>query len=96
MDHISQEIYAKMILYCFCEMITLNVVIIQDSNKKYTYQVNFSMAITICIKFLIQTDDEPPDVEALIQKYILPIREGRNFPRNIRTQPNRGFLYRVA
>lgn len=95
-DHISQEIYAKMISYCFCEMITLNVVIKQDSHRKHTYQVNFSMAITICIKFLVRADDDPPDIEALIRKYISPIREGRNFPRNIRTQPSKGFLYRVA
>ncbi len=35
-EHIKQEIYAKMILYNFCEMITLNVVIKQDYNRKYS------------------------------------------------------------
>lgn len=95
-EHISQEIYAKMILYCFCEMITLGVVIKQDSNRKHTYQVNFSMAITICTKYLRCTDDAPPNVEALIRKYISPVRDGRNFPRNIKTQPSKSFLYRVA
>lgn len=96
-DLITQEIFAKMILYNFCELITLNVVITQDSDRKYTYQVNFTNAIHICIRFLRCSDDEnPPDVEALIRKFILPIREGRNFPRKIKTQPVKSFLYRVA
>lgn len=77
-------------------MITLNVIIDQDSNRKHTYQVNFSMATTICIKFLRRTNGDPPNVEALIRKYVLPIREGRNFPRNIKPQSSKGFLYRVA
>jgi len=96
-EHIQQEIYAKMVLYNFCEMITLNVVIKQDNNRKHTYKVNFTSAITICKKFyLCCKDKHPPDVEALICKYISPVREGRNFPRNIKTQPNKSFLYRVA
>jgi hypothetical protein len=96
-EHIKQEIFAKMILYNFCEMITLNVVIEQDNNRKYTYQVNFTNAMTICIKFLkCYKDRHPPHVEALIKKYILPIREGRNFPRQIKSQPSKSFFYRVA
>jgi|LGVF01.2.fsa_nt_gb hypothetical protein len=96
-EHIQQEIYAKMVLYNFCEMITLNVVIKQDNNRKHTYQVNFTNAITICRRFyLCCKDKHPPNVEALICKYISPVREARNFPRNIKTQPNKSFLYRVA
>lgn len=94
---IKQEIYAKMILYNFCEMITLHVVIVQDNNRKHSYQANFSVAMTICIKFLrCYKDKHPPNVEALISKYINPIREGRNFSRVIKVQPSKGFLYRVA
>jgi hypothetical protein len=97
MEHIQQEIYAKMVLYNFCEMITLNVVIKQDNNRKHTYQVNFTNAITICKRFyLCCKDKHPPNVEALIFKYISPVREARNFPRNRKTQPNKSFLYRVA
>lgn len=95
--HIKQEIFAKMILYNFCEMITLDVVIKQDSNRKYSYQANFTVAMTICIKFLrCFNDKHPPDVEALISKYIYPVREGRNFFRDIKVKQCRGFLYRVA
>lgn len=78
-------------------MITLNVVIKQDNNKKHTYKVNFTTAITICKRFLkCCKDKHPPNVEALIGKYILPVREARNFPRAVKTQPNKSFLYRVA
>lgn len=94
---IKQEIYAKMILYNFCEMITLNVVIKQDCNRKYCYQANFTIAMSICIKYLRNINDKhPPDVENLIRKYIYPIREGRNFDRNIKTQHSKGFIYRIA
>ncbi len=73
-----------MVLYNFCEMITLNFVIEQDNNRKHTYLVNFTNAMTICIKFLkCHKDRHPPHVEAFIKKYILPVREGRNFPRLI-------------
>ncbi len=78
-------------------MITLNVVIDYDNNRKHTYQVNFTNAITICKRFYLYfKDKQPPDVEALICKYISPVREGRNFLRNIKTQPNKSFIYRIA
>ena len=90
--HIQQEIYAKMVLYNFCEMITLNVVINHDNNRKHHYQVNFTNAITICKKFyLYYKDKQPPDVEALICKYISPVREGRNFLRKIKPKSNKSF-----
>lgn len=96
-EHIKQEIFAKMILYNFCEMITLDVVIKQDKNRKYSYQANFTIAMSICIRYLRSFNDRhPPDVEALICKYIYPIREGRNFLRDIKAKRCRGFLYRVA
>jgi len=96
-EHIKQEIYAKMILYNFCEMITLDVVIKQDCNRKYSYQANFTIAMSICMKFLrCFNDKHPPNVEALIRKYIYPVREGRYFFRDIKAIPCRGFLYRVA
>lgn len=95
--HIKQEIFAKMILYNFCEFITLNVIIKQDNNRKYTYQANFTIAMTICIKFLKCFNDmHPPNVEALISKHIYPLREGRNFYRDIQAKSCKSFIYRVA
>jgi len=96
-DHIKQEIYAKLILYNFCEMITLNVVITQKKERKYIYKVNFTNAVQICIRFYRYFNDiNPPDVKALIKRYITPIRDGRKFQRNLKSQPFVSFFYRVS
>lgn len=95
-DLIKQEIYAKIIMYNFCEMITMHVVI-KHKPGKHTYQVNFTMAIHICKKyFKMLFDKDPPNIEALILRYILPIRKDRQFPRNIRSQSSISFVYRIA
>lgn len=95
-EYIVQEIYARMIMYNFCEMITLHV-IINQTDTRYIYQVNFTVAIQICRYFFRCCNNAvPPDVEALIQKNILPVREGRKDQRKIRTRPTVSFLYRVA
>lgn len=95
-EYIKQEVFAKLTMYNFCEIITLNVVITKKQ-RKHTYQVNFTKAIRICIYFFKQPINEsPPDVEALIQKNILPIRKGRKDPRKIRFQSSVSFIYRVA
>ena len=44
-DFILQEIWARLLLYNFCEMITTNVVIIQNQKNKHTYQINYTYAI---------------------------------------------------
>jgi len=95
-EHIIQEIYARLIMYNFCELITLNVVI-QQKNTKHAYQVNFTVAIRICIRFFIGKDNmHPPDVEALIQKYILPVRPNRSDPRKVKPKSAVSFIYRIA
>jgi len=80
-EHIIQEVFAKMVMYNFCSIITSHVMI-QKKARKYAYQVNFSKAITICKKFFkLRNNAHLPDVEAQIQQYILPIRKGRSSPR---------------
>lgn len=96
MECIIQEVFARMVMYNFCEIITLHVVIHQKS-REHSYQVNFSMAMSICIHFFKTLENaHPPDVEALIQKYILPIRQGRTHPRKIKFRTFVSFNYRVA
>lgn len=95
-EHIKQEIFARMILYNFCEIITLNI-IIKQKNRTLEYQVNFTMAIHICKKFLCSSKNaRPPNVEALIQKYILPVKKNRKYPRKVKPRSYVSFLYRVA
>lgn len=95
-DYIVQEVFAKLTMYNFCEIITLNVVITQKQ-RKLEYQVNFTTAIHICRYFFRHSEDvSPPDVEALIKRNILPVRKGRKDQRKIRDKSSVSFIYRVA
>jgi len=95
-EHITQEIFARLVMYNFCELITMRV-IIQQKDTKHCYQVNFTRAIQVCKHyFKFPSDTSPPDVEALIRKSILPIREGRKDPRKVKAKAVVSFLYRVA
>ncbi len=72
--YIVQEIFARLTMYNFAEMITSHVVI-QQKDTKHAYQVNFTVAIHICRRFLRCLGDVLlPDVESFIRKNILPIR----------------------
>jgi hypothetical protein len=94
--YILQEIFARIIMYNFAEMITSHVVI-SLSDTKHAYQVNFTVAIHVCRHFLrCWSNAPPPDVEALIRKNILPVRPGRKDNRKIRYKTAVSFLYRVA
>ena len=95
-EHITQEIFARLVMYNFCELITMHVVI-QQKQTKHSYQVNFTRAIQVCrYYFKCLNDISPPDVEALIRKNILPIRDGRKDPRKVKAKAVVSFLYRVA
>ncbi len=94
--YIIQEIFARLTMYNFCEIITTHV-IIQKKDRKYSYQVNFTIAISICLHyFKCRNAVSVPNVEALIQKNILPVRNGRKDPRKVRTKSAVSFIYRVA
>lgn len=95
-EYIKQEIFAKLTMFNFCEIITLNVVL-KQKDRKHLYQVNFTAAISICLHYFKSKIDIPTiNIEALIQKNILPIRNGRSDPRKVKSKPSVSFLYRVA
>ena len=95
-EYITQEIWARLILYNFCEIITAHVVI-NKCTQKHVYQVNYTFAIHICRYFISKmAEKSPPDVEALIRKEILPVRPGRHDPRKVDHKKAVTFLYRVA
>lgn len=93
-EHISQEIFARLTMYNFCELITSHVVI-HNKRRKYTYQINFTAAVHIC-RQLLRGAVPPPKVEALIKRQITPIRPGRCIPRKPKNIKFNGFLYRIA
>jgi len=95
-EYIAQEIFARLTMYNFAEMIATHVVI-SHAHTEYVYQVNFTVAVYVCRRFLRLWNNRPPlDVEALIQNNTLPIRPGRQNVRKVRTQSVVSFLYRVA
>ena len=93
-EFILQEIFAKLTMYNFCELITQSVVI-QQEQKKYAYKVNFSDAVHICFEFFLK-NVPPPVVEAKLMKYISPIRTGRKDTRKQTQKPAVSFTYRIA
>ena len=93
-EFIYQEIFAKLTMYNFCELITQSVVI-QQEQRKYAYKVNFSDAVHICFEFFLGKIT-PPRVEALLVQYISPIRPGRKDVRKLTQKPAFSFTYRVA
>lgn len=94
LEYILQEIYSKLIMYNFSELITSHVVI-HNKDRKYAYKVNFSVAAHICREFFLG-NISPPDIEALISRYLTPIRPGRSRPRNMGAKTTVSFTYRVA
>ena len=93
-EHIYQEIFAKLTMYNFSELITSHVVV-QKRNTKYSYSVNFSAAAHICRNFFLG-NVSPPELEALLSRFLLPIRPGRRNSRKPVQRPPFSFLYRVA
>ena len=95
-DFIKQEIYARLLLYNYCESITTHVIKQMKDNDK-TKQVNFTIAIYICREYLRNKRNlSPPDVIDLIEKHVLPVRPGRKDPRKVKPQASVSFPYRVA
>ena len=93
-EYITQEIFARLTMYNFCELITSHVVI-QNKRRKYVYQTIFTAAVHICRQFL-RGDVSPPKVEALIEQQVVPIRPGRSTPRKAKNIKFNGFFYRIA
>ena len=94
-ESILQEIFARLAMYNFYEVITQSVVIQQKKNRKYDYKVNFSDAVHVCKQFFL-LDLAPPFVEAILRRNISPIRRGRSNPRKFKPSRDFGFIYRIA
>jgi len=95
-EYIVQEIWARLILFNFCALIALHV-IIKKKGTKYIYQVNFGMALKICHHFIRLRERDPPiDVVGLIGNYTLPIRPFRSYPRRNRLKNSASFCHRFS
>lgn len=86
--------FAKLIMYNFCQIITQSVVI-RQGKKKHAYKVSFSDAVHVCLRFF-RGKISPPDVEALLMRYISPICPGRMLSRKFSPKSSVSFAYRVS
>ena len=71
-----------MILFNFSTTI-IYMAVVEKGSRKHTYQVNFSMAMKLCIGYL-QACGNGCDIISLMSKFILPIRENRIYARQHR------------
>lgn len=95
-EYIEMEIWARLLLYNFCSIITRHVVI-HRRGKKHQLQVNYSVAYKACHYFLrLHNGESPPDIEGLIEKNTLPIRPDRKYARQHRFRVPVSFTYRFS
>jgi hypothetical protein len=95
-EYIEMEVWARLLLYNFCSIITGHVVI-NRKGRKHDLQVNYSAAYKACHYFLrLHNGEAPPDIESLIEKNTLPIRPDRKYARQHRFRVPVSFTYRFA
>lgn len=90
---IEQEIFAKMTLYNFASLLRIHAIFAQPKGK-YFYCVNAAFAAHIAREFLLGFVPATK-VEALIVKFLLPVRPGQQKPRNMRVKCPANFQYRM-
>ncbi len=93
-ENILQEIFAKLTMYNFTELIAASISF-RNAARKLIYRINFSAAANVCRKLFLGFCS-PDFAEAVIQKNILPIRSLNGKPRLLHSKPAVSFLYRVA
>jgi hypothetical protein len=97
-NSILQEIYSRMVMYNFCQLITNSADVKPPKSRKgrkFAYKINFSQAVQICREFL-RNKIRCKDALALIEKYILPIRSGKAHPRTNSPRREIYFNFRLA
>lgn len=92
-ESIIQEIFAALTMYNFARVITQSAVLKQNK-RKLSYQVNFAQAVHLCRQFFRDNAISPPALEALLTRYVTPIRPNRHAPRSPGVKPVVIFQYR--
>ena len=83
-DSISQEIFAKLVLYNFISLI-VSCSELLGTNSLYPVQISFSDAVYKCRAYLLSVIPGKKLLELLLRD-LTPIRSGRSYERNIRSQ----------
>ena len=91
---IHQEIFARVIMYNFSEIITSNISI-KTKPRKHTYKTNFTVAVHMCRKFY-EGKTTASNLIEVIEKNLTPIRHDRHSKRGSTVRTFHNFFYRVA
>lgn len=67
---VLQEIFARIVMYDFCERITLHAIVDNKQNRKWKYQPNYTMGIHICLDFFRHAGDKLKNIEEKIRHYV--------------------------
>lgn len=92
-EYILQEIFARITMYNFAELITSHVVV-KQKNRKYSYRINFAASVHICRNFFLK-NISPLIVETLLLQHLLPIRQATTIPRRPSQRVAPSFNYRI-
>ena len=96
-DFIRQEIWARLVMFNI-SMIIIDYITdhkLSRKERRLEYKVNIMMAIFFTKRYMIiRKGGDPPDLECLIAKQILPVRSDRHYTRNVRNQSFVSFDYR--
>ena len=90
-NFLFQEIYAKLTMYNFSSFVAASIGDIKKETEKYTYVLNHTQVQKNCIRFL---RGRIKDVANMICRYMVPVRPGRKFKRNLRRQSADTLTYR--
>ena len=92
---IRQEIYASLILHNYCRLLVNNIPPDENRKWKWKYKSNFKLAVTNIRRFM--NDEINADELILrIKKFLIPIRPGRSYSRNVRPQSTKTPSYYTA
>lgn len=94
-EHIKQEIFAKLTMYNFNRMITESLESSVKAGKKYAHKINFSQACVYCKRFFLSLI-EPPQLKELILRSTSPVRPDRSFERKPKKKQPKSFFYRIS
>ena len=97
-QYVEQEIYAGLVRFNFCGAIAHHVdppPSGKNETRKYDYKIRFVVAVCVCLEYM-KRGPVSMNPCALITRFLTPVRPDRSFPRNIKSQSAKSFLYRPA
>ena len=84
-EFIIQETYARLILYNLTALLASCVTVEKKPDRKYEYKINMTQAFVSC-RMCFSGELPPALVEKELLRYLTPVRQGRSFPRKMRSQ----------